>query len=165
MLICMWKQLEDAGDRYRQNDSPTSLIKRKKKWWHVKKNVRKSLNCKDESVRTSADVFLSVSLKTTSVSPCVILISEQTASAEEMLMNSVRDDFHAVFLIIIFKGEQKRNGLDLLLPLGISTFNYHQQMAFGWMDEERPDGLTPRKHYGQRVKTGKEATESGDYRW
>lgn len=61
---------------------------------------------KAESVRTSADVFLSVSLKTTSVSPCVFLISEQTASAEEMLMNSVRDDFHAVFLIIIFKGEQ-----------------------------------------------------------
>lgn len=84
-----------------------------------------------------------------------------------MLINRVRDDFRAVFLIIILKDEQQRNGLDLPVPPGIKTFNYIQQMAFGWTLELEEhvvrlpggdgclDAQTQRKPYGQRDQEGK----------
>lgn len=80
--------------------------------------------------------------------------------------------FHAVFLIIIFKDEQWRNGL----PPGINTFNYIQQMVAG---RESCESMW----YGCLVETGalmhkpnenlmvretrkaREAAESRKYRW
>lgn len=125
--------------------------------------------------RGRAQVSFSVSLKRRgcwSIYPCIIVIGVRSPSAQRLLINSVRDDFHAVFLIIILKDEQRRNGLDPPVPPGINTFNYIQQMVFGWTWEPsehvvqlprgdgRLDARTKRKPYGQ-----KEATESGRYRW
>lgn len=65
----------------------------------------------------------------------MFVIGAPSPSAKGMLLNSVTDDFRAVFLIVILKDEQWRNGSDLPVPLGINTFNYIQQMAFGWTRE------------------------------
>lgn len=61
----------------------------------------------------------------------VFLIGALSPSARGMLINSVRDDFHAGFLIIILKDEQRRDGLDPPAPPGTKTFNYVQQTVFG----------------------------------
>lgn len=109
----------------------------------------------------------------------VFLIGALSPSARGMLINSVRDDFHAGFLIIILKDEQWRDGLDPPAPPGTKTFNYVQQTVFGrtWERWEHvvwlpgADGCRdakkkkPKNLLVKELRKARGAMESGKYRW
>lgn len=79
-----------------------------------------------------------------------------------MLMNSVRDDFHAVLLIIILKVSSE----EMVLIFWSLQAQTHSIMSNQWClaGQKGPDGITPRKHDGHRDQTGEEVPEMVDSR-
>lgn len=119
----------------------TFPLTKRSNWWHIKEKCEKknnSLSWKPDSVITSkkatADVSLSVSLKGDSwwsICAWMLLSAVLSPSAKGMLISSVRENFHAAFLIIILKDERWRKDLDLpAAPPGMNPFNYFPQMLF-----------------------------------